>query len=387
MKNFNFWIPTRIIFGKDSVPQVGAQTLGFGKKALVVSGRSSARKTGVYDRVLRSLEEAEVGVVDFSGVKSNPVLSHLRQGIELARREAVDLIVAVGGGSVIDEAKAIAAGVPAAVDVWDFFADRAKIEQALPLVCVLTLAATGSEMNSGAVITNEELQQKFNIGSPHLYPRVSILDPTVTFTVPRNYTAYSAVDAIAHVIEGYFTGTDPATPLQDRLVEGLILAIVDATNRLMANLEDYDARATMMWAASLALNGLTTAGIGAYGFPNHMLAHSLSALYDIPHGAALSIVIPGWMKYSATQSPEKYARFAERVFALPGRPPAEAALAGIEALRGWFEQIGSPTTLAAVNIPAGDIERMAANATMLAEKWRLKAYTKDVIAEILKLCG
>ena len=386
MKNFNFWNPTRIVFGKDCVPLVGEQVSCFGQKVLVVSGQASARKTGVYDRVLQSLGKAKLNVVEFSGVKSNPILSHLRQGIDLARREAVEVIVAVGGGSVIDEAKAIAAGAVTEVDVWDFFVDKAKINQALPLVTVVTLAATGSEMNWGAVITNEELQQKFNISSPHLYPKVSILDPTVTFTVPRDYSAYSAVDAIAHVIEGYFTGTDPATPLQDRLVEGLVMAIMDATEKIMANPEDYDARATMMWAASLALNGLTTAGIGLYGFPNHMIEHSLSALYDIPHGAGLAIVMPGWMKHTARQNPGKFAQFAERVLAIRKPSPDEAAMAGIDALQHWFEHIGSPTTLAAADIPASDINRIAENATMLAEKWRLKAYTKEIISEILTLC-
>lgn len=386
MNNFNFWNPTRVVFGKATVPLIGKQVSGLGQRVLVVWGQGSARRTGVYDRVLQSLREARLEVVEFPGVKSNPVLSHLRLGIELARREAVEVIVAVGGGSVIDEAKAIAVGAVADIDVWDFFTDKAKIQQALPVATVLTLAATGSEMNWGAVITNEETQQKFNIVSPHLYPKVSILDPTVTFSVPRNYSAYAAVDAIAHVIEGYFTAVDRATPLQDRLVEGLIQTIMEAAETILRAPDDYDARATMMWAASLALNGLTTAGIGLYGFPNHMIEHSLSALYDIPHGAGLSIVMPSWMHYCAGQDPTKFAQFAQRVFALRGESPAETAAAGIEALRQWFEKIGSPTTLAAVNIPPGDVDRIAANATMLAGKWRLKTYTKEVIAEILGLC-
>jgi alcohol dehydrogenase YqhD (iron-dependent ADH family) len=386
MNNFNFWNPTRVVFGKATLPLIGEQVRGLGRRVLVVSGQGSARRTGVYDRVLQSLHEARLELVEFTGVKPNPVLSHLRQGIELARREAVEVITAVGGGSVIDEAKAIAVGAVTDVDVWDFFADQARIQQALPVATVLTLAATGSEMNWGAVITNEETQQKFNITSPHLFPKVSILDPTTTFTVPRDYTAYAAVDVIAHVIEGYFTAADRATPLQDRLVEGLIQTIMEAVEIILRTPDDYDARATMMWAASLALNGLTTAGIGLYGFPNHMIAHSLSALYDIPHGAGLSIVMPGWMQYCARQDPTKFAQFAQRVFALCEESPAEAATAGIEILRQWFNKIGSPTTLSAVNIAPGDIDGIAANATMLAGKWRLKTYTKEVIAEILRLC-
>ncbi|HBD07031.1 MAG TPA: NADH-dependent alcohol dehydrogenase [Syntrophobacteraceae bacterium] len=386
MNNFTFWNPTRVVFGKDTVPLIGEQTRAFGQKVMVVSGQGSVKRSGVYDQVLRSLAEANLEVVEFPGVKSNPVLTHLRQGIVLARHQNVEAIVAVGGGSVIDEAKAVAAGAIADADVWDFFVDRAKIERALPIATVLTLAATGSEMNCGAVITNEESRQKFNITSPHLYPQVSILDPTVTFTVPRDYTAYAAVDAIAHVIEGYFTSADSATPLQDRLVEGLILTIMEATETILGAPENYDARATMMWAASLALNGLTTAGIGLYGFPNHMLEHSLSALYDIPHGAGLSIVMPGWMTYASKQHPVKFARFAERVFGITRSSTAEAAAAGIDALRQWFDRIGSPTSLAAAHIPGEHIDRIAENASMLATKWRLKTYTKETIAEILRLC-
>jgi alcohol dehydrogenase YqhD (iron-dependent ADH family) len=386
MKDFSFWNPTRVVFGKGTVTQIGAHTKEFGGKILLVAGQSSARKTGVYDQVLASLREAQLEIVEFSGVKSNPLLSHLRHGIALAKREAVEVVVAVGGGSVIDEGKAIAAGAGTDGDVWDFFVNRATIKGALPLLAVLTLAATGSEMNSGAVITNEATQQKFNIGSPYLFPKVSIMDPTVTFTVPRTYTAYSAVDAIAHVIEGYFTGADPWTPIQDGFVEALVLTIMESTERILTNPEDYEARATMMWAASLALNGLTTAGIGGYGFPNHMIGHSLSALYDVPHGAALSIVIPGWMQYAARSKPSKFARFAEKVFGISEASPESAAERGSQALKAWFTKIASPTTLAAVDIAGGDIDRIAENATMLAAKWKLSAYTRAVISEILACC-
>jgi alcohol dehydrogenase YqhD (iron-dependent ADH family) len=386
MQNFVFHNPTRIVFGEGTVPGVGREAARFGHKALLVTGRGSIRKNGLYDRIVASLREAGLEVVDFAGVKSNPLLSHVREGVALAKREGIEVIVAAGGGSVLDEAKAIAAGALADEDVWDFFIDKAKVQAALPLVTVLTLAATGSEMNSGGVVTNEETQQKFNIGSPHLFPRVSILDPTVTITVPADYTAYSAIDAICHLVEGYFTASDPLTPLQDRLVEGLVKTIIESTDRILADPADYQGRATMMWAATLALNGLAPAGIGPCGFPNHMIEHSLSALYDIPHGAGLGIILPGWLRYAAARKPEKIARFGREVFGIGASLPEVAAREGIAALKGWFAKIGSPTTLADAGIDAAQIGRIAENATMLARKWRLDEYSREVIAEVLEHC-
>lgn len=386
MQNFTFWNPTRIVFGQNTIPQIGKETVAFGLKALLVYGRDSVKRSGVFDQVMKSLTNAGVTVVEFGGVRSNPVLSHLREGVALAKRERVDVVVAVGGGSVIDESKAIAAGARAEHDVWDFFIDQARVKDALPLLTVLTLAATASEMNSGGVVTNEETQQKFNINSPLLFPKVSILDPTVTFTVPADYTAYAGVDAIAHMIEAYFTCQDSAIPLQDRLVAGLASTIMEATEQCLAKPDDYQARANMMWGASLAFNGLTTAGIGPYGFPNHMIEHSLSALYDIAHGAGLSIVIPGWMSYQAKRSPARLSRFARQVFGVEAADDTEAALQGIAALKAWYGRVGSPTSLSAAGIPAADIDKIAANAVMLAKKWRLRDYTQEVIAEILQLC-
>jgi alcohol dehydrogenase YqhD (iron-dependent ADH family) len=236
------------------------------------------------------------------------------------------------------------------------------------------------------VITNEDTRQKFNIRTPAISPKVSILDPTATYTVPKDYTAYGAIDAISHVIEGYFTGSDSWTPIQDRLVEGLITTIMESTERILEDPEDYQGRATMMWAAALALNGLPVAGIGSYGFPNHMIEHSLSAIYNIAHGAGLSIVIPGWMRYVSRKSPAKFAQFAERVFAIHDDSPEQAAEKGIDALKAWFEKIGGPTSLSTGNIPAKDVEMIAENAVMLAKKWNLTDYTRDVIADVLRFC-
>jgi alcohol dehydrogenase YqhD (iron-dependent ADH family) len=386
MKNFVFHNPTKILFGKDTIPSIGKETAAFGKKALMVYGQGSINKNNIYEQVTKSLYEAGVTIVEHAGVKSNPVLSHVHRGIILAKENRVDVIVAVGGGSVIDSAKAIAAGALVEHDVWKFFIGKKSIKDALPLTSVLTLAASGSEMNSGMVITNEETKQKFGFANKHLYPKVSILDPTATFTVSPEYTAFGAVDAIAHVLEYYFTNQEPYTPVQDHFMEGLVISCMDSCNRVLQNLEDYDARADLMWAATLALNGLTGAGLGKVGFPMHMIEHSLSALYNIAHGAGLSIVVPGWMVYQAQQTPDKLAQFGERIFGLTSGSMAEKAAGGTQALLSWFKKVKAPTSLTDLHISEQDIPMIAENAVALAKIWGMKDYTKEKIGEILRLC-
>ncbi len=387
MKNFVFHNPTKILFGKDTIPSIGAEAATFGKQALMVYGQGSIRKNGIYDQVTQSLHDTGVEIIEHGGVRSNPVLSHVHHGIALAQENKVDVIVAVGGGSVIDSAKAIAAGVPVAHDVWKFFLGKKSIKSALPLTCVLTLAASGSEMNSGMVITNEGTKQKFGFANKHLYPRVSILDPTATFSVSPAYTAYGAVDAIAHVLEYYFTHQEPYTPVQDHFMEGLVISCMDSCNRILQNLEDYNARADLMWAATLALNGLTGAGLGKVGFPMHLIEHSLSALYNVAHGAGLSVVIPGWMSYQSQRSPGRFAQFGERVFGITSGSMEKKAEEAIRALLAWLNDINTPTSLTALHIPAGDIPLIAENAVALADIWGMKDYTADKISEILRLCS
>jgi alcohol dehydrogenase YqhD (iron-dependent ADH family) len=386
MKNFVFHNPTKILFGKDTIPSIGDETAALGQKALMVYGQNSIKENGIYDQVTKSLQEAGVTIVEHGGVKSNPVLSHVHEGIKLAKEHNVDVIVAIGGGSVIDSAKAISAGALVEHDVWKFFIGKKSIKAALPLTCVLTLAASGSEMNSGMVVTNEKTNQKFGFANKHLFPKASILDPTATFTVTAPYTAYGAVDAIAHVLEFYFTNQEPYTPVQDHFMEGLIISCMDSCDRILNNPEDYDARADLMWAATLALNGLTGAGLGKVGFPMHLIEHSLSALYNVAHGAGLSVVIPGWMVYQAQKTPEKFAQFAERVFGFTSGPMEKKVAEGIQALLSWFVKVKSPTSLTALHIPIQDIPKIAENAVGLAKVWRMPEYTEERIEDILKLC-
>lgn len=389
MQNFVFHNPTKIIFGRNTVPSIGSETAELGSKALLVYGQGSIQKTGLLDKVTASLAKSNVTVVEHGGVQSNPLVDHVRDGIIKVKEHNLDVIVAVGGGSVIDSAKAIAAGSVVQHDVWKFFIGKKSIKAALPITTVLTLAAAGSEMNSGMVITNREKKQKFGFGHRFLHPKTSILDPEVTFTVPPDYTAYGAIDAVAHVLEFYMTTQDADTPVQQRLMEGLIKNSLHSCERCLQDPNDYGGRANLMWTATLALNGLTGAGLGRVGFPMHMIEHSLSALYNVPHGAGLSVVIPGWLTWFRGQDEARIARLGRNIFPPEGMQPytdGQIAERTITIFRNWFSAFESPVTLEELDIPIEDIPKIAENALGLARVWRLNDYTQEIIEEILYLC-
>lgn len=379
MHDFTFYNPTKILFGRNTHKHIGAQLQAYGiKKVLFLYGSGSIKHSGLYDAVVASLEESGIDCVPFGGVVSNPVLSHTQQAIELAKKEGVEAVLSVGGGSVLDEAKAVAAGALVEHDVWDFYLTT-PITQALPIFSILTLAASGSEMNGNSVLTNDSTQQKFSFNALDAYPKVSILNPELTFSVDAAYTAYGAVDAISHVIEGYFTQSGGAA-LQDRLAETIILSVMESANTLMEAPQDYNARAQMMWAATMALNGLPKNGLKDINFPNHMIEHALSALFNIPHGAGLAIVIPAWMQWYHTQKPERFRRFAKEIFDL------ETPMEGIVALKTWFAALGAPTTLSQVGIAPKDLDALTSNAAQIAQMWGLSnEYGPKEIRTILEL--
>jgi alcohol dehydrogenase YqhD (iron-dependent ADH family) len=379
MENFEFFNPTRIIFGKGTENKIG-EILKRNKikKILFVYGKESIKKIGLYDRVVKALRENNIDFIEHSGVKPNPVLSHTKEGIEKAKAEKVDSILAVGGGSVIDEGKTIAVGAKSKKDVWVYFKRQNEIKSALPVYTILTLAATGSEMNGFAVITKEETQEKLSISSEHIFPKVSILNPELTFTVSPKYQAYAAVDAIAHVIEHYFSGTY-CPSLQNRLIESLVKTVMETTEKILEEPRNYNARAEFMWSATLALNGLTRLGIKGGSFPNHMIAHALGALYDLSHGACLSIVIPAWMKWYKEKNINQFERFAKEIF------NKNNADEGIVQLKSWFKKIGAPVSLKDANISSLEINKIVENAYNIAKVWQMdKDYTKKVLTEILK---
>lgn len=379
MDNFTYFNPTRIEFGTGKEKMVGQHLAEYGiKKVLLCYGSDRIKRDGLFATVTRCLAEQGIQFVECGGIVSNPLLSKIREAIVLARANHVDAILSVGGGSVLDSAKAIAAGVPYGGDVWDLFVGKAAIEQALPIFSILTLAATGSEMNGGAVVTNEATKEKFAIMSGHTFPKVSIVNPALMKTVSRDYLVYSAADIIAHAIEGYFTAkVEPR--IQSRFVEAIISTVIETTETLLADPENYSARAEFAWAATQALNGLIYAGVAGYGYPNHMIEHSLSALFNVPHGAGLSVVMPAWMKWYSRRNPAQFERFAHHVFGVAG------AEQGIAALEKWFNKIGTPTRLSQLNITEADLPATIENALGNAKWFGLAdIYSRDVLTAILK---
>lgn len=378
MNNFSYYNPTRVEFGAGKEQRIGDYLAEHGvRKVLLCYGSDRIKRDGLYAVVSGSLAARGIALVECGGIVSNPVLAKVREGIVLARQHAVDAVLAVGGGSVLDSAKAIAAGSRYQGDVWDLFLRKAPIDAALPVFDVMTLAATGSEMNSGAVVTNEATREKFAIHSPLLFPRVSVINPALMQTVSRDYLVYSAADIIAHAIEGYFTAkVQPRLP--SRLVETIVVTVIETTETLLDNPKDDDARAQFAWAATLALNGLLTAGTAGYGFPNHMIEHALSAQFNVPHGAGLSVIMPAWMKWYHTKNPAQFERFARTVFRVEG------AEAGIAALTRWFDQIGTPTRLSQLGITEADLAETTDIVLDNARYFGMAdTYTREVIHTIL----
>ncbi|PXX50515.1 iron-containing alcohol dehydrogenase [Aquitalea magnusonii] len=380
MDNFTFFNPTRIDFGTGKEQLIGQHLAEHGiKKVLLCFGSERIKRDGLFQTVSQSLAGQGIEFIEFGGIVSNPLLSKVREGIALARRHQVDALLSVGGGSVLDSSKAIAAGQPYAGDVWDLFIGKATIDSALPVFSILTLAATGSEMNDGAVVTNEDSKEKFAIQSLHLFPRLSIVNPALMQTVSRDYLVYSAADIIAHCIEGYFTATLQPT-LHSRLVEALVNTVIDTTETLLDNPADYAARAEFAWAASQALNGVLYAGSAGFSYPNHMIEHALSALFNVPHGAGLSVIMPAWMKWYHGRNPAQFQRFAQQVFAV------DTPLQGIAALEAWFDKIGTPTRLSQLGISEADLPAITDVVLGNAQWFGIAGlYTRDAVAEILQL--
>lgn len=379
MNDFTYYNPTKIEFGKEKENNIGEYIHQSGiKKVLLVYGTGSIKRNGLYDRVVHSLRENNIEFEELSDVISNPLLSKTNEGIDLAKKHQLEAILGVGGGSVADSAKAIAAGAKYDGDVWDFFINKAQITEALPVFTVMTLSATASEMNGNSVIINEATKQKYAISSVLLNPVVSVINPQLMATVSQEYLAYSAVDVIAHSIEVYFTATTHPK-FNSRIVESIIKSIMETTEILLDDPNDYDARAEFAWVAIQALNGLTPAGTEGGNFPNHMIEHSLSALYNVAHGAGLAIVIPAWMKWYEKQNPEQFKRFAKEIF------DEEDADKGIEELENWFAKIGAPVSLKDANIPREGIQALAENSSALAKMWGIgEAYPEEIITEILE---
>lgn len=358
MDNFTFCSPTRYVFGHGVEARTGELVREMGcRKVLVVYGGGSARRSGLLGRVEESLTAAGVEFVEMGGVQPNPTDPLVREGIEIVRREGVDGLLPVGGGSVIDTAKAIAAGALYDGDVWDFFCGKAVVEKALPIGVVLTIPAAGSEGSGNSVITRDSDKRKISIRTDYwLRPKFAVMNPELTFTLPPEQTAAGVADMMAHIMERYFTPTE-GVETTDRVGEGVLKAIITEAPQVIADPEDYDARANIMWAGTLAHNGVCGCG-RREDWASHGLEHELSALYGVTHGAGLAVMFPAWMEYVSSRRPAKIAQFARRVFDVKEDNDLRAALEGVSRLRAFFRSLGLPVTLAELGVPAPDYDTL-----------------------------
>ena len=349
MKDFNFYVPTRVVFGRESEARLPELVKQYGAtKVLVHYGGGSARRSGLLDKVEQLLREAGIDFVELGGVVPNPLLSKVREGIDLCRREGVDFILAVGGGSVIDSSKAIGYGVPYEGDVWDFWDGKAVPQTAMPVGVVLTIPAAGSEMSSSAVITQDEGMLKRGINSDLCRCKFAIMNPERTYTLPPYQTAAGATDIMMHTMERYFSKYEDAT-LTDAIAEALLRTVKDAVVEVLRDPEDYRNRAAIMWASSLSHNDLTECGLEK-DFASHRLEHELSGLFGVTHGAGLAAIWGSWARYVMDKHIARFAKFAVNVMGVTNdfTDPRQTALRGIEATERFFEQIGMPTSIPAL---------------------------------------
>lgn len=358
MDNFTFYAPTYFDFGKGAEAHVGQLIRRFGgTKVLLHYGGGSIKRSGLYDRVTKCLKDEKIDFVELGGVKPNPRSGLVYEGIELCKKEGVDFILAVGGGSTIDSSKAIAAGTCYDGDFWDFYEKKATIEKALPIGTILTIAAAGSEGSMNTVINNEETGFKKGAASEHLRPKFSIMNPELTCTLPPYQLAAGATDIMIHICERYFSNTEEVE-ITDRLCEAVLKTIIFEAPRIIEDPNNYEARANIMWAGMLAHNNVC--GVGrVQDWASHHIEHELSAMYDVTHGAGLAVITPAWMRYVLKINPHKLVQFATRVWDIEPQETEEAtALKGIEAFEAFLKKIGMPLTFEEIGAKAEDIDRM-----------------------------
>lgn len=383
MKDFTFDISTKILFGKDQLKNLAGEIKKYGNKVLLVYGQKSIKKIGLYDQIIKTFSENSIEYFELEGIVPNPRIDKVRQGVKIAKENKIDFILAVGGGSVIDTAKLVAAGALIENDPWDIVIGKAKVENALPIGSILTLAATGSEMDTSSVITNEETSQKLGWGSEFVRPKFAIMNPEYTYTVNSYHTAAGTADIMSHTMENYFSLNDGCY-LQDRFSEGVLKTCIKYGPIAIKDPENYEARANLMWANSWAINGLLDAGKST-AWSVHAMEHELSALRDITHGAGLAILTPYWLEYCLDdETSEKIAEFGYNVFNLEkSESTNEDAKKAIEALREFFSSIGIPTKLRDESFSEEDLPIMAKNCMNNKKTSKIKGFKhleeKDVL--------
>jgi len=342
MENFNIYNPVRLFFGQQISSSLGGVLNTYGKRVLLVYGKGSVIKYGYYGQIMDILNAGGFEVTEYSGIKSNPVIEDVRAAVKLGKENRVDVVLALGGGSVIDSAKIITLGLQTELDPWNFMTWKAKPEKATPLVAILTLAATGTEMNAAAVVQNHETGEKLGFVNELIFPKASFLNPEFTLSVPKNYTAYGIVDLIAHALEAYFGAGEPS--VTDHITFSIIKDAMQWGPKLLNDLQNPEYRANIMLDATLALNGTTTYGKKGGDWGVHGLGHELSLLFDTPHGASLSIAYPAWLKLQKTKCAHRISKLGKALF------DTTDVDATIEQLTAFFVSLDSPTTLADINV-------------------------------------
>lgn len=381
MNNFTFHIPTDIRFGKDQIQCLPEELKKYGKNVLLVYGGGSIKRSGLYDKIRDLLKDFEVS--ELSGIEPNPKLTSVEKGAAICKEKDIQVILAVGGGSTIDASKHIAAAACYDGEPWELVKDRSLVKKALPVAVVLTICATGSEMNSGAVISNEKTHEKLEINHPLLYPKLSVCDPTYLYTLPPEQTAAGAVDILSHVMEQYFQSNDEAY-ITDVLSEAVMKTVVKYARKAMDEPQNYEARSNLMWASTVGLNHLLTVGKGG-AWSVHPIEHVISAYYDITHGVGLAILTPAWMEYVLSDKTVlRFARFAREVFGVKETDDAKAAELGIEKVREFNRSLGMPSTLTEVGILQDKFDEMVAEAVRTSGI-SLRAYVKLEISDVKKI--
>lgn len=355
MFNFSYQNPTRIVFGDGQISQL-SQLVPASSKVLLTYGGGSIKQNGVYQQVIDALKEHQV--VEFSGIEPNPSYETLSKAVALVKAQNIDFILAVGGGSVVDGSKYIAAAAMMEQDGWAILEKKARIHSALPLGCVLTLPATGTESNANAVITRQSTQQKLAFSHPSVYPQFSILDPKVTYSLPAKQISNGVVDAFVHVMEQYLTYPVNAA-VQDRFAESLLQVLIEEGPKALNQPDNYDVRANVMWAATMALNGLIGVGV-PQDWSTHALGHQITALYGLDHAQTLAIVLPALMQQQRAAKREKLLQYARRVWGLEHQDPERQIDEAISHTRAFFEQMGVPTRLTAYGLPASSVDELMA---------------------------
>lgn len=388
MNDFIYYAPTKVIFGKNKHKDVGRIIKEYGYDNIMLQyGMGSIKKSGLYDEVMASLSENGINVVEMGGVEPNPKLTFVREAVKVAKDNNVQMILAVGGGSVLDSSKYTAAGACSDCDPWDFPTRKAEVKNALPVGCILTIAAAGSEMSSSAVISNTELNMKRGFNSEFNRCKFAICNPELTYTVSKYQTACGVVDIMAHTMERYFMPCEP-TDLTDRVAESVLKATIAAGTTLMQNPSDYNARANMMWASSISHNDLTGCG-RENSLPVHQLEHALSGEYDqIAHGAGLAVLFPAWARYIYKHNIPRFAQFARRVWDCCDADDEAAALAGIEKMAEYFKSIGMPEKLKDFGLDKSCVDRLSELCTFGRQR-TVKSYIDmdyEAIKEIFEIC-